>query len=330
MEQSLKRQIVNAAEAVKRKVRKMRNMESDNEKALESVFKPIINPLNQMVETNKHNTSNDTANRQQFKIDDDIDNDSFTEKTLLKTKSDVKFPENDNLLTKDNISDLDDSISNSDYDSDDNIEHQNISNTSYKTVESNPVTPSRNESSWSLSSEFYEDVPYGVRNDRGKLMMGSARVTIAGDYITIAGQKYKKTIGLSELLFKKVPDISVITQEDTQHYKMMLLDTNVHRRDYDPNKPIKSNKGRKYLNIIKPLFKLRKVSASTDSSVAHGTGLPLMKKLNKHTYYVYWDDPNELVERLKLLIASRNAGNTGLDNEIISILEELRESNLIQ
>ncbi len=42
--------------------------------------------------------------------------------------------------------------------------------------------------------------------------------------------------------------------------------------------------------------------------------------------YVYWDDPNELVERLQLLIAEQTAGNPSHTNEIHSIIEELRES----
>ena len=45
---------------------------------------------------------------------------------------------------------------------------------------------------------------------------------------------------------------------------------------------------------------------------------------------VYWDDPNELVDRLRLLLASKSAGNTGVSNEIISIFEELREAGLIK
>jgi len=36
---------------------------------------------------------------------------------------------------------------------------------------------------------------------------------------------------------------------------------------------------------------------------------------------VYWDNPNELVDRLRLLVASKSAGNTGVSNEIISIFE---------
>ena len=38
----------------------------------------------------------------------------------------------------------------------------------------------------------------------------------------------------------------------------------------------------------------------------------------------YYSNLNELIERLELLVASRHAGNTGLDNEINGILDELR------
>ncbi|KAK9681124.1 hypothetical protein QE152_g38561 [Popillia japonica] len=40
-------------------------------------------------------------------------------------------------------------------------------------------------------------------------------------------------------------------------------------------------------------------------------------------------DINELVERLKLLIASQQAGHTGHNNEIASIIEELKEAGVI-
>lgn len=45
--------------------------------------------------------------------------------------------------------------------------------------------------------------------------------------------------------------------------------------------------------------------------------------------YEYYDDPNELCERLKLLLSSKSAGNTNHDQEINSIIEELRERNII-
>lgn len=51
---------------------------------------------------------------------------------------------------------------------------------------------------------------------------------------------------------------------------------------------------------------------------------------SQNTVYSYWDDPNELVDRLRLLISSQSAGHTGHEREIASIIEELRESNFIK
>jgi len=45
--------------------------------------------------------------------------------------------------------------------------------------------------------------------------------------------------------------------------------------------------------------------------------------------YVYWDNVNELVEILQLLMASRAAANNNHTNEILSIIEELREAKII-
>jgi len=59
-------------------------------------------------------------------------------------------------------------------------------------------------------------------------------------------------------------------------------------------------------------------------------GSSLYKDVIPKTQLVYYDDPNELVVRLNLLTSSQNAGNTGVNNEIISILEELRERNIIE
>ncbi|KAE9521274.1 hypothetical protein AGLY_018337 [Aphis glycines] len=58
-------------------------------------------------------------------------------------------------------------------------------------------------------------------------------------------------------------------------------------------------------------------------------GSGLYKDVIPQTQLVYYDDPNELVTRLNLLTSSQSVGNTGVNNEIISILEELRERNII-
>lgn len=50
---------------------------------------------------------------------------------------------------------------------------------------------------------------------------------------------------------------------------------------------------------------------------------------NSRVVYEYFDDPNELCERLRLLVSSRMAGNTNHMQEINSIVEELRELGCI-
>lgn len=77
-------------------------------------------------------------------------------------------------------------------------------------------------------------------------------------------------------------------------------------------------------------------AASADVRHIEGKGIPsninlLSKQLlnNVGNVLTYWDDPNELVQRLQLLVSSNSAGHTGHNNEIISIIEELREANII-
>lgn len=52
--------------------------------------------------------------------------------------------------------------------------------------------------------------------------------------------------------------------------------------------------------------------------------------VNNRIIYEYFDDPNELCERLRLLVSSRMAGNTNHMQEMNSIIEELRELNFIE
>lgn len=50
---------------------------------------------------------------------------------------------------------------------------------------------------------------------------------------------------------------------------------------------------------------------------------------NENIVHEFYDDPNELCDRLRLLIASRTAGNSNHSQEINSIISELREVGVI-
>lgn len=65
-----------------------------------------------------------------------------------------------------------------------------------------------------------------------------------------------------------------------------------------------------------------------------GSGVSLLEEkfipYTQNIAYEYYDDPNELVDRLRLLVASKSVGNSNHAQEINSILEELRERKLIE
>lgn len=154
------------------------------------------------------------------------------------------------------------------------------------------------------------DHSYGPKIGAESLMIGNKMLQLSDDgEIIIDGVHYKGTPGLYELVFKRLPDDEIYTEADLQAYKDICLRTSAHKRLYDPNGQVNRNKSLKYKNIIEKLFPPKTVS---------GRG------------YSYWDDPNELCDRLRHLLASQDAGHTGHANEIASIIEELREAGIIK
>lgn len=72
----------------------------------------------------------------------------------------------------------------------------------------------------------------------------------------------------------------------------------------------------------------RIVKRNTSSRVQ--TGGELFMNFNENPInYVYFNDINELVTRLRLILASKAAGNNSHNNEFVSIIEELKEADLI-
>lgn len=160
------------------------------------------------------------------------------------------------------------------------------------------------------------DTTYGIRKDENSsnFHIGNEIVEIMNDDITVDGKTYTGTVGLWELLTLKSP--KDYTEEDLANYKEILVKTSAHKKGYAPNASLSSNRYEKYTKIIAPLF-----SKSGEGLIKEVTG----NKID----YVHWNDLNELVDRLRLLILSREAGNTGVHNEIQSILEELLEEGVI-
>jgi hypothetical protein len=154
------------------------------------------------------------------------------------------------------------------------------------------------------------DRTYGPKKlVNGDITLGDKEVKFTQRIILIDEAAYPLTSGLIQLLFLKTP--IVYTDNDLNVYKSILIQTSAH---LTTSGKIRNTNCKKYKNIISKLFPTG--------------GGELSMKVQKNNL-VYWDDPNELVDRLRLLLASKSAGNTGVSNEIISIFEELREVGLI-
>lgn len=163
------------------------------------------------------------------------------------------------------------------------------------------------------------DTQFGVRKVRDNLKIGNFIVKFHKSTLKIRSTSFPITTGLLDLLYYKKPPESY-TKADLQQYKEILILTNAHKKIFDANNsPRKLQKSYKYKHIISPIFK-------------SGGGIEpkYMSVTSNKIDYTYWDNPNELVERLKLLVSSSSAGHTGHNNEIISIIEELREASLIE
>ncbi|XP_073995604.1 uncharacterized protein [Rhodnius prolixus] len=200
------------------------------------------------------------------------------------------------------------------------------------------------------------DDRYGIRVlPTGGMTIGNAQVAIEDNDINVNGNWYKGPPGLLQLLFLKKPN--KYTVEDLENYKDILEVSNAHKQQFSDEKHLSSSKGFKYKNIIAPLFYPSKgeqsaqpyfTPPSTADQVTRTPRTTIATKPIKRRYglrhtttttgkgmdvgqnvYEHWDDPNELVDRLRLLYASTNAGHTGHGNEIHSIIEELREADII-
>jgi len=99
------------------------------------------------------------------------------------------------------------------------------------------------------------DQVYGVYFDDEGTLLEDKRFDIdKEDNIIVDGVTYEGTPGLFELIFKRIPDDAIYTEEDKQKYKSLLLMTNAHRRGHNAHLPVLGNKGYEYKYIIAPLI----------------------------------------------------------------------------
>ena len=129
------------------------------------------------------------------------------------------------------------------------------------------------------------DKTFGIREE-GLFHISSKQAIIFRNNFIIDDEKFEGTPGLWELITSKNPK-EPIGKEDYENYKRLMLKTDALHRDNNPKGFYpKSNKSDKWKNILKPIWDGRKEY--------EGKGVVVIP-----------NDPNTLLERLDLLLASQ-------------------------
>ena len=290
------RQIAKASEVIRRKHRMLKLGKEAAEQMMSETFKPIVMPLQKLVDISNPPTKIEVKeNAPKKKGEEEDENASFM-------TADSEQAEHDTTMIEGVASEAA-AADNYDY----------LTKKFLRMLHQN--------------RKQYLDMVYGVRKlSDDTLMIGDKPISFEGQYIHVGDKKYLKTVCLLELPFRQTPEESYISSDDLNNYKDILIATNAHRKQYSPSEPVCTSRSINHKKFIAKLFNVSRRRSSTS-----GGSLPqyMIARKNENTDYVYWDDPNELVERLCLLLASQAAGNPSHNNEIISIIEELREAGII-
>ena len=177
------------------------------------------------------------------------------------------------------------------------------------------------------------DLVYGLYAKEGKFKIGSKEVNIEDNDIKVDDIIFEGTSGFWELVTSRDPNPENYTEEDLEKYRQLVLLTNTAFRGNNPNNNNpKASKSPKWKNIIKPIWEQIKKQKEEETdeeeyeeyeeytlSPIKGTGLKILPS-----------DPNALIDRFDLLFSSKKAGHTGVRNEIVSILDELKRQGVLK
>ena len=177
------------------------------------------------------------------------------------------------------------------------------------------------------------DLTYGIYAKDGKFKIGDKFITIEDNDIKIDDKIFEGTPGFWELVTSKnIKNPENYEKDDLNKYQRLVILTNTAYRNNDPtqNYP-KQSKGNKWKYLIKPIwvaikeqekdeeeYKESKEPDEDPQPSTSGDGLKILPS-----------DPNALIDRFDLLFSSQKAGHTGVKNEIVSILDELKRQGVI-
>ena len=174
------------------------------------------------------------------------------------------------------------------------------------------------------------DKDFGIYKKGDHHYIGKEHVIVNNNdiYLKKIGQTFTGTEGLWELLTSKYPQS--FTDKDYDMYEDLMIMTNALHRDNDENNPHPkgNHKSFKWEKVVRPIwyrkkggvFRNPKKGFEYRGEIKYPTGKGVV---------VIPSDPNALLERLDLLLASQKAGHTGVRNELVSICDELKRQGVL-
>ena len=167
----------------------------------------------------------------------------------------------------------------------------------------------------------YRDTTFGIRKEKGHHYIGNKHVIVDGNDIIIRknGERFKGTDGLWELITSKTP--KDYTKRDYDDYRDLMIMTNALHRNNDEDNPYPKGSGsNKWINLLSPIWYEKKgaIYFPKKKEGYEGEGVVVIPS-----------DPNALLERFDLLLASQEAGHTGVRNELVSICDELKRQGVL-
>ena len=183
-----------------------------------------------------------------------------------------------------------------------------------------------------LASKGGIDKSFGLNVKKTKLHIGDKPIIIKDDNIIIEGVEYRGTPGLWELIMSEKPPY--FTEKDFINYGDLLIQTNAIYQKNNPNqnKP-KSSKSYKWSKIIKPIWediKKRKQLKTIEEEDEEEEYKEFEEETEGEGLKILSSDQNALIDRFDLLFSSKKAGHTGVRNEIVSILDELKRQGVLK
>ena len=171
--------------------------------------------------------------------------------------------------------------------------------------------------------EKKRDTTFGIYKENGDHYIGNTHVIIKDDDIIIkdTGERFVGTHGLWKLITTKNLTLDKIEWDkmDEKDYVRLLEKTHVLHRGNNPNNPhAKSSGGKKWNNILTFIWHTDRFPRKGEFEEYEGEGVVVIPS-----------DPNALLERLDLLLASQKAGHTGVRNELVSICDELKRQGVL-